>query len=156
MYWVRIDNRLVHGQVIEAWLPFTGAETLVVANDELAEDGLRQEIMSLAIPEDITLHFAHVMSVPGLIHGLSSGNEQPNVMVLFATCIDARRAYEAGLRFTSLNIGNLHYAPGKRQVCAHVALSGEDENCLGFFTTEQIVLDYRCVPGDTAQVKKRW
>ena len=156
MYWVRIDNRLVHGQIVEAWLPFTGAETLIVANDELAEDGLRQEIMSLAIPEDISLHFAHVKAVPDLIQSLAPGDASPNAMVLFATCIDARRAYEGGLRFTGLNIGNLHYAPGKRQICAHVALSGEDESCLGFFSAEQITLDYRCVPGDPVQVKKRW
>ncbi len=156
MYWVRIDNRLVHGQIIEAWLPFTGAETLIVANDELAEDGLRQEIMSLAIPEDIALHFSHVMSAPGLIRSLAPGDASPNAMVLFATCMDARRAYEGGLRFANLNIGNLHYAPGKRQICAHVALSGEDESCLGFFSAEHIVLDYRCVPGDPVQVKKRW
>ena len=40
--WFRVDNRLVHGQVIEAWLPYTGARHLVVANDELATDFLRQ------------------------------------------------------------------------------------------------------------------
>ena len=34
--WFRVDNRLVHGQVIEAWLPYTGARHLIVANDELA------------------------------------------------------------------------------------------------------------------------
>lgn len=50
MTFVRIDNRLVHGQIIETWLPFTRARTIVVANDELAADPLRQEIMSLAIP----------------------------------------------------------------------------------------------------------
>ncbi|EPR42204.1 PTS system sorbose subfamily IIB component [Desulfovibrio sp. X2] len=156
MFWVRIDNRLVHGQIIEAWLPFTGAETLVVANDELAEDGLRQEIMALAIPEDISLHFARVQALPDLVASLSGSSSAPDVMVLFATCIDARRAYEAGLHFSSINIGNLHYSPGKKQICAHVAVSSEDESCLGFFSAEHVALDYRCVPNDPVQVKKRW
>ena len=48
MFWVRIDNRLIHGQVIETWIPFTNAKRLVVANDELAKDVLQQEIVVLS------------------------------------------------------------------------------------------------------------
>ena len=51
--WFRVDNRLVHGQVIEAWLPYTGARHLIVANDELAADALRQQIIELAVPQRI-------------------------------------------------------------------------------------------------------
>ena len=45
MPFVRVDNRLVHGQIIESWLPFTRARMILVVNDELAADYLRQEIM---------------------------------------------------------------------------------------------------------------
>ena len=51
--WFRVDNRLVHGQVIEAWLPYTGAKHLVVANDELAGDVIRQQIIELAVPHRV-------------------------------------------------------------------------------------------------------
>ena len=50
MAWFRIDNRLVHGQVIEGWLPYLNAGHLIVANDALALDELQQQIMRLAIP----------------------------------------------------------------------------------------------------------
>lgn len=153
MFWVRIDNRLVHGQVIEAWLPFTGAEALVVANDELAADLLRQEIMGLAIPQDISVVFTTIDELPGLITHMGG---QPNSLILFATCADARRAFDAGLRFSVVNIGNLHYAPGKKQVCAHVAVSLDDERCLGYLAAHKVALDYRCVPSDPVQVKTRW
>ena len=55
--WFRVDNRLIHGQVIEGWLPYTGAAHLIVANDALAEDLLRQQIMSLAIPHHVDVRF---------------------------------------------------------------------------------------------------
>lgn len=147
MVWVRIDNRLIHGQIIETWLPFTGAKLLVVADDDLAADPLRQEIMSLAIPGDVTLRFARVEAAA---QALPAAN---GALVLFATCQNARRAYETGLRFDDLNIGNLHYGPGKRQVCAHVAVDAEDESCLDFFVRQGVILDFRCVPGDPVQVK---
>ncbi len=60
MAFVRVDNRLVHGQIIETWLPFTRARSIVVVNDELASDFLRQEIMSLAIPAGVHIEFVQV------------------------------------------------------------------------------------------------
>lgn len=144
MYWVRIDNRLVHGQVIEAWLPYCGAQALIVVNDDLAKDSLRQEIMSLAIPQEVTITFVTVGQA-------AAAPVREDALILFATCADARKAFENGLAFESLNIGNLHYSPGKKQVCAHVALSADDESCLDFFSRHGVRLDFRCVPGDSTQ-----
>ena len=150
MLWVRIDNRLVHGQIIEAWLPFTDAKTIVVANDELAADELRQQIMSIAIPLGVEISF---IAVPILQDFLSSKKfKGKNALVLFASCSDARRAFEAGMEFTRLNLGNLHYGPGKKQVCQHIALSKEDEKCLDFLTVRGVLLDYRCIPSDPLEL----
>lgn len=150
MFWVRIDNRLVHGQIIEAWLPFTDAGNIVVANDDLAADELRQQIMSIAIPLGVEISFVQVNLVQAYLSGKKLLGK--DVLVLFASCQDARRAFDAGLKFTRLNLGNLHYGPGKRQVCQHIALSGEDEGCLDFLKSRGVILDYRCVPGDPVEL----
>lgn len=150
MFWVRIDNRLVHGQVIESWLPFTDARFLVVANDELAADELRQQIMSIAIPLGIDISFVTVAGVRGHLSDKKLMNK--DVLVLFASCPDARRAFESGLNFQRLNLGNLHYGPGKKQVCQHIALSKEDEGCLAFLSGKGVNLDYRCIPSDPVDV----
>jgi PTS system mannose-specific IIB component len=147
MHFVRIDNRLVHGQVIETWLPHTRARMIVVVNDELSGNMLRQEIMSLAIPDGVEIVFLPVASVPAFFSG--SAGEDMDALILFSSCADARTAFEGGLGFTILNLGNLHYAPGKKQVCPHVALSKEDETCLSFFIQQGVKIDYRCVPGDS-------
>lgn len=152
MFWVRIDNRLIHGQIIETWLPYTGAAVLVVANDELATDTLRQEIMSLAIPNDVQVVFSRIDKLNEVLSRVRMG-ESLDAMVLFSSCPDARRAYELGLAFEGLNIGNLHYGPGKKQVCAHVALSNEDQACLEFFLRKGVKLDFRCVPNDSVLVR---
>jgi PTS system mannose-specific IIB component len=149
MAFVRVDNRLVHGQIIETWLPFTHARMIVVVNDELAADHLRQEIMSLAIPAGVDIVF---LSVPELaVYFTRTPLDMGEALILFSNCRDAQVAYEHGFDFPNLNLGNLHYAPGKRQVCPHVALSKEDESCLDFFRDHGVRLDYRCLPGDSAQ-----
>lgn len=152
MFWVRIDNRLIHGQIIETWLPYTGAALLIVANDDLATDALRQEIMSLAIPNDVKVVFTKIDAVTDLMARFGYA-DRSNSLVLFSSCPDARRAYERGFAFDGLNIGNLHYSPGKRQICAHVAVSSEDQSCLDFFSRKGVKLDFRCVPNDSVQVR---
>ncbi|MDD3313594.1 PTS sugar transporter subunit IIB [Pseudodesulfovibrio sp.] len=149
MFLVRIDNRLIHGQVIEAWLPYTGAKTVVVANDDLADDVLQQEIMSLAIPQTISSVFVGVEN----LHDAVADMPPSDVLVLFSNCSDARRAYDTGFAFNLLNVGNVHYTPGKKQISPSVALSDEDEGCLRHLTKKGVTLDFRCVPNDPIQVR---
>jgi PTS system mannose-specific IIB component len=156
MFWVRIDNRLVHGQIIEAWLPFTKSKSLVVANDELADDDLRKEIMSLAIPDDIARVFLPITELSAFFAEGKGKLEDQDVLLLFADCFDAKRAYDSGVSFLRLNIGNMHYAKGKEQICSHIALGPEEKTCLNFFHKHGVELDYRCVPNQPVQVKETW
>lgn len=170
MYWVRIDNRLVHGQIIETWLPYLGAKAIVVINDELAEDPLRQEIIRLAVPSGVNLLFSRIDGVHAVLpacrlpageagrgrRSQKNGEARDDILLLFATCQDAKRAHQSGLGFTSLNIGNLHYGPGKQQLCPHVAVSSEDIGCLRYFCGQGVRLDFRCVPNNPTQMRQSW
>ncbi len=156
MFWTRIDNRLIHGQIIETWIPYTGARQLVVANDEMAADVLQQEITALAIPTNVSPHFVRVDLLREFLAKLESSFEHAEIMVLFANCKDAKRAFESGFAMKILNVGNLHYGPGKKQLLAHVALSSDDEKCLAFFSRQGVSLDFRCIPTETVQVKPTW
>ena len=151
MLWVRVDNRLVHGQVIETWLPYTNASYLLVVNDELAVDQLRQTIISLAVPSRIKLQFLKVQDVGAALAAVCP--EENNTLALVADCRDAMRVFEAGVLFPVLNVGNLHYGPGKRQICSHVALSEEDEACLLQLKAHSVKLDFRCVPNDKPKIE---
>ncbi len=151
MTWFRVDNRLIHGQIIEAWLPYTRAARLFVGNDSLACDALQQQIMLLAVPARIHVDFISLAEVPAAVRRSESQGEK--ALVLFATCADAKIAQDAGLRFRVLNIGNMHYAPGKKQICPHVALSEEDTACLHAFADNDVALDFRCVPNDAGHVR---
>ncbi len=151
--WYRVDNRLIHGQVIEGWLPYTGASFLAVANDSLAEDETRQLIMMLAVPNRIKVVFMPVLEVPAFM--ARQADKKEKTMVLFSTCEDVCRAYDAGTAIEVFNIGNLHYSEGKQQICAHIALSAEDKICLAYLEEQGVNLDFRCVPNDAAQYGDR-
>lgn len=143
MAWFRIDNRLVHGQVIEGWLPYVSARHLVVANDAMAEDFLRQQITLLAVPETVETHFVTLQDLPSVLQQCGD-----SVLVLFEDCHDARCASDAGVSMKTLNIGNLHYGPGKKQLLPHVAVSEQDSADLRTMQKREVQLDFRCVPSE--------
>jgi PTS system mannose-specific IIB component len=154
MIWYRIDNRLIHGQVIEAWLPYTRANRLVVANEHLADDFLLQQITLLAVPSRVDSKFVHLGELSALIDEYT--RKKDDVLVLFATCLDAKTVYEQGLKFDKCNIGNLPYSVEKTQICQNVAVSAEDEGCLRYFEAHSVALDFRSIPADNPQVLKKW
>lgn len=146
---VRIDNRLIHGQIIETWVPHVGAQVVVVVNDELAADEMQQQIMSLAIPGNVQCEFLSVDNFADkYAQSLPAGG-----IILFHNCPDAKRAFDKGAPFDILNIGNVHYSPGKKQVSPSVALSDEDESALRQLSKKGVELDFRCVPNDPVQVR---
>ena len=150
---VRIDNRLIHGQIIETWLPYVRATDLVVVNDELAADVLQQEIMSLAIPQSVRCVFWYVTEVVNEIDRLAAMGKKGRLLILFSNCSDAKRVYDLGFTFPTLNVGNIHYTPGRHQISPSVALSDEDEGCLRYLSKQGVGLDFRCVPNDPVQVR---
>jgi mannose/fructose/N-acetylgalactosamine-specific phosphotransferase system component IIB len=151
MFWVRVDNRLIHGQVVEAWVPHIGARSIIVGNDDLAQDELQQEIMALAIPRAVDAAF---LSIDQLVRDPRiTGAPRDSMLLLFSSCLDVRRAFEKGLLLDVLNVGNLHYASGKRQLSPSVSLGPDDESCLRFLMGKGVELDFRCVPNDPVHVR---
>lgn len=151
MFWVRVDNRLIHGQVVEAWVPYIGARSIIVGNDDLARDELQQEIMALAIPRAVDSAFLLIDQLAGDSRLVGPGREA--TLLLFSCCLDVRRAVDKGLRLETLNVGNLHYGTGKRQLSPSVSLGADDEACLRYLQAKGVELDFRCVPNDPVPVR---
>lgn len=151
MFWVRVDNRLIHGQVVEAWVPHIGARSIIVGNDDLAQDEMQQEIMSLAIPRAVDGVFLSIDALAG--DGRLKPGHRESTLLLFSTCLDVRRAFDKGLDLPVLNVGNLHYSSGKRQLSPSISLGPEDESCLRYLMEKGVELDFRCVPNDPVVVR---
>ncbi len=123
---VRIDSRLVHGQVVAAWVRALGARRIVVANDEAAGNPMRQRVMRMAVPQGVEVLFETVPEAAGTLRALGGG---PTLAVV-ETPADALALVEAGVRPTAVNVGNLHMAAGKRRVAPAVAVDDGDRAAL--------------------------
>jgi PTS system mannose-specific IIB component len=141
---VRVDCRLIHGQVVETWLPHTGANCLVVANDELAANAFLRSVMELAVPPSIHVIFCPLDETAGKLDEIDRKGEK--AILLCSTFADALRLYRSGVRFPSLNIGNLHYAAGKVEISPSVFFSPEDFDAVHSFCHCGVAVTVRATP----------
>jgi Phosphotransferase system, mannose/fructose/N-acetylgalactosamine-specific component IIB len=103
---VRVDNRLVHGQILEAWVPFIKAKCIFVVDDYSASDFFCETVIRMAVPSNIEVN---IMSVDDFARLYAYKHDSgKRAIVLFSNIADACRAYKLGFHFDKLNIGNIH------------------------------------------------
>jgi mannose/fructose/N-acetylgalactosamine-specific phosphotransferase system component IIB len=122
----RIDSRLIHGQVVEAWLPHLEVRRVVIADDATAEDALAQVAYRLAVPADVEVVTTPVTGVDYRV----LSQDRVRTLVLFRDVQAAVAARLAGLPDGVLNVGNLHSGPGRVEVTRSVFLNDDDKQAL--------------------------
>src|SRR5512146_1189542 len=122
----RVDDRLVHGQVVEGWVPLLQADVLAVVSDEIAGDEMRRTIMRFATPEEVDLK---IMTVAEAAAYLPEAEKAPRkVLLLLPGLAEAVERSQKGVRIPSLNIGGMHYSAGKN-VSIGKAIFLNDQDC---------------------------
>jgi len=140
----RIDCRLIHGQVVETWIPHVKANSLIVANDDLAADTVLRSVMELAVPVGIRVRFCRLDQAKGVLAEAERAGERS--ILLVANASDAVKLRQGGTGFDLLNIGNLHFAEGKVQISPSVFFAPEDFEALQWFRSHGVSVSVRGTP----------
>jgi mannose/fructose/N-acetylgalactosamine-specific phosphotransferase system component IIB len=140
----RIDDRLIHGQVVEGWVNFLKATCIVVADDAIASNPLQRSIMELSVPQGLKVSIG---SVQDICEQLRTGTlDAERVLLLFSKPSDVLRALKTGLGCRSINIGGMHYVPGKRKLMDVLAVDDLDLEALREIAAMGIKVDVQSVP----------
>ncbi len=142
---VRVDNRLLHGQVLEAWMPRLGATTVVVADDEAALSPLARAAMTLCVPCEIPARIEKLAAVDFA----ALADSTAVVLLLVRDVAGLVEATTRGLtpaRAPLLNLGNVHFATGRRPVTPSVYLTGEELEALKRLAAAGFRIEARAVP----------
>jgi mannose/fructose/N-acetylgalactosamine-specific phosphotransferase system component IIB len=141
---IRIDSRLIHGQVVEAWLPMLKVGRVVVADDEASESPLMRAAMGLAVPAGVDVLIARLDAVPFA----SLEQDRTRTLLLLRDIPALLRAQKLGLTLRHVNFGNVHHGPGRRPVSASVFLTAEELEQLRALAAQGVELEARGVPAD--------
>jgi mannose/fructose/N-acetylgalactosamine-specific phosphotransferase system component IIB len=145
----RIDSRLVHGQVLEAWVPYVDADCIVVANDAVAGTSFQCMVMQAAVPSSIKLVIGTIEETASILR--SADLLKKRVLLLFSCSGDALKACQLGVSFKKLNLGNMHSSMGKNRYTCTIALDQKDIEKLQQVEDQGVTIVSQCVPADREQ-----
>ncbi|HWS43523.1 MAG TPA: PTS sugar transporter subunit IIB [Pseudoflavonifractor sp.] len=118
----RVDERLVHGQVIASWTKIHAVKSILVIDDQLAKDSFMSTVLTMAAPAGVKVELIDVEQAAERIakEGVGAG---VNTMLLFKTPKYALELIEKGIELKELNIGNMGAGPGRKAVSRNVYAS---------------------------------
>lgn len=120
---VRIDERLLHGQIRITWGKYAGANTIIVANDEIADNPLLQAPFKGAAGGEYTVLFR---SIDHLISSINKADSRRRILILCKDPVDVARLVNGGVKFNEVNIGNMHHNSERKQIDKNVSISVQD------------------------------
>lgn len=141
---LRIDDRLLHGQVARNWMKQVGADVIVVANDLVSEDEKQQHLMDLVTPMGSKSYFFGISEASSKIKDL----EEEDALVLVESPADALKLIEDGIEIDSVNVGNIHQTSGKEKINESIFVDQNDIDTFKKIEASGKKLDFRTLPND--------
>lgn len=148
----RIDNRLVHGQVGVTWTRTLGANLLLVADDEAAQNEVMQQLMAAtAKSSGAGIRFFSIQKTIDVIHKAA---DRQKIFIICQTPAVVRQLIEGGVPIKEVNVGNMHYSDGKRQISKKVYVDDADLADLKAIEDAGVEVYIQDVPGDIKEQVK--
>lgn len=142
----RIDNRLVHGQVGVTWTSTIGANLLVVVDDVVANDDIQQKLMGITAE---TYGFGiHFFTIEKTINVIGKAAPHQKIFLICRTPQTVRKLVEGGIDLKDVNVGNMHFSEGKKQISSKVYVDDQDLADLRFIKQRGVNVFIHDVPGD--------
>jgi mannose/fructose/N-acetylgalactosamine-specific phosphotransferase system component IIB len=138
----RIDDRLIHGQVILGWVPAVKPDRIVVANDRVASSDWERKFYSSCVPPEVNVSFA--------ISADLYKSEQ--LIVLLESAQDTLAFIGGGIDLKEVNVGGLHYREGSVELLPFVFLVHEERNALRELVKRGVTLSAQDVPSNPAKI----
>jgi mannose/fructose/N-acetylgalactosamine-specific phosphotransferase system component IIB len=145
---VRIDDRLIHGQVVLGWARVLKPDRIVVANDRVAKNDWERRLYTASVPPQLKASFLTLEETAAQIR--SGAFKDESVVLLFESVADAHSVTEAGVHFDEINVGGLHYREGARELLPFVYVSDDDRRLLKDLAGKGVKLIAQDIPGNPA------
>lgn len=137
----RVDDRLIHGQIVQAWLPELSVDEVLIPCDAKRGSCVNEAMLRLSLPYEYDLK---VLDAKKCMDYVSTSNRR--IFLLMSSLGDLDPLIEDGLSIKSLNIGGMHFKEGAQKLDDNVFLDKHDKLVLKILTDLGIDIETRAVP----------
>ncbi|MFP3720664.1 PTS sugar transporter subunit IIB [Niallia circulans] len=145
---IRVDDRLIHGQVATRWATGLKVNRIMVIDDKVAANELEKSVLRMAAPSGVN---TSILDVEKAVNNIKNGNYQgQRVLVVIKTPEVAVQLLKAGVDLKQVNIGNLSNRPNTVQIKKSVSLSESERKAVDFLIEKGVEVTAQMVPDDSA------
>ncbi len=142
----RIDDRLIHGQVMTAWMKVKPAKQIIVIDDKVSKDTFMIDVIQLAAPSGIKVK---VLSCDDAVIELKKGLSLPTIL-LAKTPLTYKKVIDEGIDISAINVGGMGVNANRRTLYKNIAASDEERAIFKEFLAKNIDVKIQIIPANTA------
>lgn len=143
---VRVDDRLIHGQVVAIWLKALNAKRIVIVDDRTARDEFLREVLLLSAPSGVEVEVHDVATGTDRVRELVSSPEP--AFVLMRSPLVALHLRQAGIEFPVLNVGGIGAGPSRKPLYRNISASPEELVAMRAIESMGTTVELRIVEND--------
>ncbi len=140
----RVEERLLHGQVITAWAKAINFDTFVVVDDESANNKILKSLLEMACPKGKKLYVLEEMTAVEKINSIKG-----KIFLIVKSPTTILSLLDKGLKLDKLNIGSIHFKPDKKEIYKTVYVSKEELDALKEITSRGIICEIQKLPTES-------
>jgi PTS system mannose-specific IIB component/fructoselysine and glucoselysine-specific PTS system IIB component len=141
---VRVDDRLIHGQVVVGWVQSLDARRIVLVDDRVRAQAWEQDIYRVGVPPGLRLDFASVDEAVAAVPEWSGARER--IIVLVPDVETLVRLCRGAPAIERVNLGGLHNADGRSERAHFIYLSDREAGLLRELATRGVTITAQAVP----------
>ncbi len=120
----RIDDRLIHGQVVIGWANFLNSQAIILCDDSVAENEWEKELYLSSVPENLK---AQVFSTKELAQSLKNGKTDfQKTIILVNSPFVIEKLVDLGASIDKVNVGGIHFKEGRKEFLPYLFLNQEE------------------------------
>ncbi len=148
---LRVDERLLHGQVAVTWISEISPDSILIANDEIMENEMAKMALRMVKPNGVNLAIRDIEGGAAVLNDPRAKNLK--IFVIVKTMKDALRLIEKTDCIHKVNIGGVKKKEGGKLVAAAVYLNDEDLDTLQQLSS-LVETEFKMIPSDKATSAK--
>ena len=142
---VRIDYRLIHGQIATTWINDYNIEQVLIVDDNVVQDKMQQSVISMTAPANVKVK---VFGVDSFIGIYKKNPIKRRTMIVLTNSIDAYRLLAGGVQIDYLNVGGMRYLDGRTKIARAVSVTPEEREAFKKIIEMGIDVRIQMIPRD--------
>jgi mannose/fructose/N-acetylgalactosamine-specific phosphotransferase system component IIB len=143
---IRVDDRLIHGQVVFGWTQTLGIQQILVADDTTAANPTQRDLLLLALPSGVV---GDVLSIQDAAEAIAASSSRVPTLVLVKGPQELLALKNAGVPMSKVNVGNVHTGPGRRRLTKEVHATDDEIAIWRELAAQGVHLEALWMPGQS-------